>query len=221
MAGRLKPGAGPLCAALVAAAVPLLAACGGSSGTPSAANSSVARTASTPAARAAIAREAAATESAKTHRDTVTQGVIDHRPLHGTGGGEINDDNPGNADVGSNPAAGENDPCELVSRAQAEAVLGRAIAPPQEAPLGPTCIYQPLGAKSFVTVAFAGIDLAQVRDEVHHLTRVNVDGHTGYCGVYGQPTTFVPVASGKLLSVTAPCGIGRLFAARALLRLRV
>jgi hypothetical protein len=167
----------------------------------------------------AAAREAAATEAAKEHRDTVTTGVVTHHPLHGTGGDEINDDNPGNADAGSDPAAGENDPCKLVSQARAQAILGRPIATPQVAPLGPTCIYQPTGAKTFVTLTLEGIKLAQLEPHIRHLTRFKLEGRTGYCGAYGQTTTFVPLASHKVLTITAPCDIGRLFAASALTRL--
>ena len=135
----------------IAGTTALLAACGGSSSTQRAGATTGADSTTSVHARVATTRasaaEAAATEAAKAHRDIVTTGVVTHHPLHGTGGSEINDDNPGNADVGSNPAAGEENPCKLVSQAQAQAIVGRPVAAPQEAPLGPTCIYQPVGAK--------------------------------------------------------------------------
>lgn len=164
--------------------------------------------------------EAAATVAAKA-RDTVTQGVAVHRPLHGTGGDEINDDNPGNADSGSSPAAGQNDPCKLVPKATAQAILAKPILAPQEAPLGPTCIYQPLGERTFVALSVETIDFAQVKPHIRSRVHVEVDGRTGYCGTYGQPTIFVPLGRGKVLTVTAPCSVATRFAAEALRRLGI
>lgn len=205
-AGRRLPGA-----AAVAVACALLSACGSSSST---------RPASGPTNLHAKA-EAAAVVAARTHGDTVTGGVIVHRPLHGTGGDEINDDNPGNADVGSNPAAGQNDPCMLVPKAAAQAILARPILPPQEAPLGPTCIYQPAGERTFVALTVETIDFAQIKPHISGRVQVEVDGRSGYCGTYGQPAIFVPLGGGKVLTVTARCGLARRFAAEALGRLRI
>lgn len=209
--------AGLLRAIATAGATMLLAACGSSSSTPATSTPAIHTTA---AATHAAAIEAVATETAKRRRDRVSTGVVTHHPLHGTGGSEINDDNPGKADVGENPAVGEENPCKLVSQAQAQAILGRSVAAPQEAPLGPTCIYQPQGEKTFVTLTLEGVKLAQLKPHIRHLTRFELDGHSGYCGRYGQATTFVQLAGGKVLDITAPCNIGRLFAARALTRLR-
>jgi hypothetical protein len=209
--------AGVLRAIAIAGTATLLAACGSSSSTPSADTSTIHTTA---AAAQAAAVEAVATKAAKQHRDKVSTGVVVHRPLHGTGGSEINDDNPGKADVGNNPAAGEENPCRLVSQAQAQAILGKPVAAPQEAPLGPTCIYQPQGEKTFVTLTIEGVKLVQLKPHIRHLTRLELDGRSGYCGIYGQSTTFVQLTNGKVLDITAPCNIGRLFAARALPRLQ-
>jgi hypothetical protein len=194
---------------ILASCVVLLSACGSSSPTKS----------STTRSSRAAAAEAAATETAKTHRDKVSEGVTTHRPLHGTGGAEINDDNPGNADAGGGTATGQDDPCKLVSRAEAQAILGKPIDAPQEAPLGPTCIYQPVGARTFVTLAVETVDFALIKPRIRHRTRIDVAGHTGYCGVYGQPATLVPLADGKVLNVTASCKIGTLFSVKALSRL--
>ena len=107
----------------------------------------------------------------------------------------------------------------LVSKSEAQAIVGGPVATPQEAPLGPTCIYQPLGAKSFITLAVESLDFAKTRSQVHHLIRVTVRGRTAYCGDYGRLTTFVPLAGGKVLNITAPCALGTRFAAKALPRL--
>ena len=202
---------------MLVAALPLLAACGGSSPTPA---TTVQATQSGAAVSAAHSREPASDPASSAPADPVSKGVVVHRPFRGTGGKEINDDNPGNADVGSDPEAGNKDPCKLVSRAEAQAIVGRPVATPQEAPLGPTCIYQSVGTKTFVTLTVAGVDLARLKPDIRHLTRMKVDGRSGYCGVYGQPTTFVPLPNGKVLNITAPCMVGRLFAAKALIRLK-
>jgi hypothetical protein len=151
-------------------------------------------------------------------RDVVSNGVVTHRPKRGTGGSEINDDNPARADSGNGKAAGQN-PCTLVSRAQAQAIIGRPIATPQEAPLGPTCIYRPVGTNGLITIAVESLDIAKVRSQIRNLRRVAVSGRTAYCGDYGRPATFVPLAHGQVLNVAAPCAVGTQLAGKALSRL--
>lgn len=152
--------------------------------------------------------------------DVVSTGVITHRPLHGTGGEEINDDNPGQADSSHQPAGGHSNPCALVSRAETQAILGRPIDTPVEAPLGPTCIYQPVGTKNFITLTVEATNFAVIKPHIRNRTQIRVGGRAGYCGIYGQPTTFVPLTDGRVLNITAPCSVGRLLAVKALSRLR-
>lgn len=197
-----------LCLDLMATAAVLLSACGGSSAP-----------VSSPTAHAAPAAGAHETalvtlSRSKRRRDKLTNGVITHRPLNGTGGSEINDDNPGNADSGDDETGAVN-PCALISQAAAQRIL-KAPTTTSQAPLGPTCIYQPLGAKSFVTVTVQPSSFAATKPHVSALKRVSVSGHTAYCGVYGQPSTFVPLPDGRVLVVTAPCAVGRQFAGVAL-----
>jgi hypothetical protein len=203
MSTRFTPGVRSLCVIPLVLMAALLAACGSSSPT------STAQSAAT-RFRAHLTKQA--------HPDPVTNGVVVHRPQHGTGGAEINDDNPGHADVGDQPAAGR-EPCKLVSQAQAQAIVGRPVGTPVEAPLGPTCIYRPVGSKSFITLAVEPNDLAKVRRQIRDRTRLDVRGRKAYCGTYGQPTVFVPLANGHVLAITAPCAIGAKFAATALPRL--
>jgi hypothetical protein len=217
---RFQPGVKPLCLILlVLAAALLLAACGGSSSTSSTSSSS--------AITSAVAQNTGVRSrvrpAARTRPDPVTSGVVTHRPLHGTGGGEINDDNPGNADAPAHdsdtdvrPAGAPRNPCTLVSSAQAQAILGTPVETPTEAPLGPTCIYRAAGAHSFVTVAVEAVDLATVSAHLRNRTQLAVGDRTAYCGTYGQPTVFVPLASGRVLAVTASCAVGAKFAATAL-----
>jgi hypothetical protein len=46
-----------------------------------------------------------------------------------------------------------------------------------------------------------------------------VGGHHAYCGKLGGQTLIVPLRSGQLLNVTAPCVIAERFAQAALKRL--
>jgi hypothetical protein len=113
------------------------------------------------------------------------------------------------------------DPCTLVSRSEAQAIVGQPIATPVDAPQGPTCIYRPIGGKLLITVAVQDTNFskiqpqAQLRDE----TPVSVRGHAAYCGLTGAPTLIVPLANGRFLSVTAPCPLAASLAAKALGRL--
>jgi hypothetical protein len=206
---RHKRCAGLRYAILLAAVALLITACGSSSSAPSP---------MTPVGKSAA------------HRDVVSSGAITQRPVRGTGGNEINDENaaragsgngrpigqnPSRADSGNGRPIGQN-PCMVVSKAEAQAIINRPIAAPQEAPLGPTCIYQPLGNKTLITLAVESIDFAKVRPHIRHVIRVVIAGRTAYCGDYGRPTTFVPLANGRVLTVTAPCGVGTRFAKKAL-----
>ena len=193
----------------LAATALLLSACGSSSTT---------RSATAPAARSASSVPSTHA-SATLHRDPVTRRVDVHRPMNGTGGHERNDANPGRADSGSGEATGQN-PCTLVSKAEAQAIIGRPIVTAVEAPLGPTCIYQPRGSVSSITVAVESIDFAKIRPQIRGQTRGTVDGRTAYCGDYGRPTTFVLLAGKRVLNVAAPCAIGTRLAAKALPRLQ-
>jgi hypothetical protein len=137
--------------------------------------------------------------------------------MRGTGGSELNDDNPGRADSGH--ATGRN-PCTLVSKTEAQAIIGKPLATPEEAPLGPTCIYRTPGATGYVTVAVESLDFAKIRSQLRHPIKVNIGGRAAYCGDYGQPTTYVSLTGSRVLNVTAPCGLGIRFAAKAIGRLK-
>jgi hypothetical protein len=197
----------PLGLTLLATSALLIAGCGGSSS-------------ATHSTAASVAKTATAQATTKARPDPVSDGVHTQRPMRGTGGDEINDDNPGRADSGNGTAVGQN-PCTLVSKAESEAIVNGPIASLREAPLGPTCIYQPVGAKNFITVSVESLDFATLAPQIHHRVRVAIAGHTGYCGNYGRPTTFVLLTGKRVLNIAAPCGVGVQFAARALPRLKI
>jgi hypothetical protein len=148
----------------------------------------------------------------------VSTGTTIQRPVRGTGGNAINDDNPGRADSGTATATGPN-PCALVSQAEAQAIVGTPIATPQEAPLGPTCIYGRRGGGDLITVAVESLEFAKIKPKIHDTIRAILAGRTAYCGIYGRPTTFVPLAHGQVLNITAPCVVGIRFAKNALRKL--
>jgi hypothetical protein len=112
-------------------------------------------------------------------------------------------------------------PCTLVSRAEAQAILGKPVGLPVSAPQGPTCIYRPQGAKSFVTLAVEAEHFSQVKPQAQLRDRmsVTVSGHTAYCGVAGTPTMILPLPAGRFLNITAPCPLAAAFAAKALGRI--
>ncbi len=204
MQRRSKLLAAPLGAAAIAVAL-LLSACGSSS---------------QGSASASVAQQLASESggATKANRDVVTDGSTTQQPMQGTGGDEANDDNPGQADTGGDAKVGK-DPCALVPKAEAETILGAPISSPVEAPLGPSCIYTTSGTKQTVTLSIEAVDFKKIEPQIHMRARFAVGGRHAYCGVYGQSATFVPLAGGGVLRVSAPCATGRRFAEEALSRL--
>jgi hypothetical protein len=105
-------------------------------------------------------------------------------------------------------------PCSLVSRAQAQAIVGGQITKPLEAPLGPTCIYR--YGKHQVTLAVQPVDLKTLKRGLAKPQSVTVAKRDGVCGSKTRQALYLGVARGYVLSVGAPCPIAKQFAARAL-----
>jgi len=125
---------------------------------------------------------------------------------------DINDDNTGASTHQLNP-------CSLVTMSQAQAFAGTAISSRFEAPQGPTCIYRPAKAANEITLAVESIAAAQVTSHLSQRQKVTVAGRTAYCGKLGRQLLVVPLSSGQLLSISAPCSVARQFAEAALGRL--
>jgi len=106
-------------------------------------------------------------------------------------------------------------PCGLVTKAQAQAILGSRLLDPLLAPQGPTCIYRDRSGRSFATISMQSLDFAAVRPEIRRLQRVDVAERRAYCGVHGQPVLYLPFSRGRVLSVTAPCDVAARLARRA------
>jgi hypothetical protein len=110
------------------------------------------------------------------------------------------------------------DPCKLVTKAEAGAILGKQIAKMISAPQGPTCIYQPSGGKATITLAVDSTNIAAARKGGKTLSQSKVQGHTALCVDYGSVKMLVPLTGGRVLNVTAPCQLAAGFAAKALQR---
>ena len=106
-------------------------------------------------------------------------------------------------------------PCALVTKAQAQAILGGRLLDPVLAPQGPTCIYRDRSGQSFATLAFQAIDIAALRRQSNRVRAVEVADRRAYCGVNGAPVLYLPVGSNRVLSVNAQCEIAMRFASRA------
>ncbi|HSS56488.1 MAG TPA: hypothetical protein VLK59_00665 [Solirubrobacteraceae bacterium] len=110
-------------------------------------------------------------------------------------------------------------PCNLVTKAQAGAIVGAPLQDPLEAPQGPTCIYRSKDGKRFVTLAVQSVPFSKLKHRMHKRQQVAVSNKTAFCGMLGQPILYVPLSGSRVLSVAAPCQVARKFAARAVLRL--
>ena len=105
-------------------------------------------------------------------------------------------------------------PCNLVTRAQARAILGAPVLAPVEAGQGPTCIYRTREG-GFVSVAVQRTPFERIEPRLRQRRRVDVAGRAAYCGTYGQPMLYVPLARGRVLSIAGRCDVARGFAAKA------
>jgi hypothetical protein len=112
-------------------------------------------------------------------------------------------------------AAGASRPCSLVTKSQAAAIVGAPLVEPLEAPQGPTCIYQTKSGKPYITLAVQSVSFAKLRKQIHKTRAVAIADRTAYCGTYGEPMLFLPVAGGRVLTISAPCNVAQQFAAKA------
>jgi hypothetical protein len=110
-------------------------------------------------------------------------------------------------------------PCNLVTEKQAQAILGAPLQDPVEAAQGPTCIYRSKNGQSFVTLAVQSLDFDKLKPRLRLTRRVTVGDRAAYCGTYGQPMLYVPLAGGRVLSVAGRCEIAKAFATRAVRQL--
>jgi hypothetical protein len=112
------------------------------------------------------------------------------------------------------------DPCSLVKRSEAQSIVGGSMAKPQLGLQGPTCIYQGQRFKQPITVALQQLSLPTVTRLGRHVVHTDVAGRKAVCLDYGGLKLLVPVSTGSVLMVGAPCPIAQHLAATALRRLR-
>jgi hypothetical protein len=110
-------------------------------------------------------------------------------------------------------------PCNLVTAAQARAIIGRPIRQPLEAPQGPTCIYRTRRGNGFVSLAIQTTNVNDLKQRIEKRRRVRIAARTAYCGWYGQAVLYLPLGRSSVLSVAARCPLARQFAAAAVRRL--
>ena len=119
--------------------------------------------------------------------------------------------------VNSDAAAiGATQPCKLVSRGQAKAILGGTVLAPLEAPQGPTCIYRTKDGKGYVTLAVQSEDFGRLAKKLQMTKRADIGDNRAYCGVNGQDVLYAQVSDEWVLSVAGPCKVAQRFAEQAL-----
>jgi hypothetical protein len=114
------------------------------------------------------------------------------------------------------PAQGKSsNPCALVTKAQAQKILGGRLLDPVSLPQGPTCVYRSRSSQRYATISIQAQRFATLRRQLHRARRVDVAKHRAYCGVYGQPMLYLPLSGGRVLSVSAQCDTAVRLAQRA------
>lgn len=152
------------------------------------------------------------------------EGVINHNAILGRGqASTLVKAHPtpatGKEDKTQTAAANTFNPCKLVTVPEARSITDGAIAGSTEAPLGPTCIYSEKGATRPITMAIEALSFNQITHQLGKRQSVVVRGRRGYCGQLGMPVLFLPLPSGEVLHIAAPCGVAQQFATVALSRL--
>ena len=111
-------------------------------------------------------------------------------------------------------------PCNLVTEAQARAIVGAPIEQPFEAPAGSDLHLPQPGRQELRhgrgAVASTSTSSSRSSSSAGALTSSD---RTAYCGHFGQDMLYVPLSRGRVLSVAAPCDVARQFAAKAVQRL--
>ena len=107
-------------------------------------------------------------------------------------------------------------PCELVSKKQAEKILGAGVTV-AERPQGPTCVYSGSGRE--VDLVVSKTSIGALKKGARKVEPVTVSGHQGYCLKYQTTSFVVALGSGNVLQATGACQAGASFAAIALKRL--
>jgi hypothetical protein len=112
-----------------------------------------------------------------------------------------------------------NNPCTLVTKAQAQKILGGKLLDPVSVPQGPTCVYRSHANRLYATISIQAQSFTALRKQLHRAQRVDIAQHHAYCGTYGRPVLYLPLSGGRVLSVAAQCDTAVRLARRAGARL--
>jgi hypothetical protein len=110
-------------------------------------------------------------------------------------------------------------PCNLVTKAEAGAILRARMDQPVEAPMGPTCIYRSHDGRSFVTLVVTSQSFTQTVRQVAGPVRLRVAHRQALCGTVGPQMLHVSLKAGRTLSIAGPCVAAQKFAETAVGRL--
>jgi hypothetical protein len=99
----------------------------------------------------------------------------------------------------------QNNPCALVTRQQAQAILGGRLMDPVSLPQGPTCVYRNRSSARYATISVQARDFALLRRQLKRARRVDVADRPAFCGVHGRPMLYLSLGGGKVLSIAAQC----------------
>ena len=110
-------------------------------------------------------------------------------------------------------------PCSLVTKRQAQAILGAKLIDPVVVAQGPTCIYRDRASQSFATISIQSVNFSAVRRQLRRVQRIDVSDRTAYCGMHGRPMLYLPLTRGRVLSVASQCDTAARLARRASARL--
>jgi hypothetical protein len=100
---------------------------------------------------------------------------------------------------------GQANPCALVTKAQAQRILGGRLMDPVSLPQGPTCIYRNRSSARYATISVQAREFSLLRRQLKRARRVDVADRPAYCGVHGRPMLYLSLGGGKVLSVAAQC----------------
>ena len=143
------------------------------------------------------ATQAAPAWRSSAHAETDAHAESDAHPLRWTGCGH-------RAPAAERPGAAR--PCLLVTKTEAAAAIGRPVAEPQHLPQGPTCAYQTVSGRSYVTLGVQRLRLSSLKRRLSAVRAVSAAGRRAYCGVYGQPTLILALAP-RRPALNGPCGV--------------
>jgi hypothetical protein len=207
--------------AMLVFAVAALAACGGGGSSSSAGNSattngsggstaSTGSSSSTGSTTTSSGSDGESVETAVQAEDPVSEGAaavsIEPRDI------PTGEDNDEIQPTGAKPV----EPCRLVTRQEAAAILGKGTKA-VERPQGPTCVYTNAGRT--VTLAVETNSVKQLRKEARKSTKVDLGGKTGYCVKYQTTAVITGISEGRVLRADGPCQAGVRFVTKALRRI--